>query len=111
MAAGEGVIALLQLHKVHHRRWPEPEVPIQLLWRINFGYRRRLGGAADARFHGLDLAKPAVANQLAGQAEARVRTLLTAHLKDGLLVSSSLEENFAFVDGQCERLFAIDVLT
>ena len=57
----------------------------------------------------MDLADPAVSNQLAGAAEIPVRTLLAARLPHDLVCLDSLDHGPALGNRQRERLLAVDV--
>ena len=70
-----------------------------------------VGRAADGASRLLDLADAAVANHGHGaeKAELHFRALLRADLKHAVGLARTLTDLLAFVDGERERLFAIDV--
>jgi len=61
------------------------------------------------RQHHFDLADAARPDQLARKPIHFHRSLLGTDLEDTFVFSSRLDQNTAFGDGQCERLFRIDV--
>ena len=86
-----------------------PEIPVE-----PFGNLAGLEGAADrvvadAGLGRVDLADASVANQLAGQPVAIVGALLAAGLEDAVVFSGRLDHRLAFLDGQRQRFFAVDV--
>ena len=94
------------------RSGAEPKIPID---RRRNRFRRQIARARGIR-HVVDeylfhLANTAVTNQLAGQAELRVRTLLAAVLEDDVVAFHGIDHCTAFVDGQRHRLFAVDVFS
>src|SRR5262249_26514024 len=77
-----------------------PEIPIEPI-----RDRRRFERAtdrvvADARFHSVYLADPTVANELACQPVASVRSLLASSLKHPLVLAGGREHRLAFLDRQ-----------
>ncbi len=60
--------------------------------------------------HRLQVADPAVADQLAGAAEAMVRPLLAAGLEDDVMLAHRVAHGAALGDRQRQRLLAVDVL-
>ena len=102
----------LAFHVVGQRGRPEPEVPVQAFGHIDLGDGVAGGVAADARLDLLDLADAAVPHQLAGEAEfaAELAALLAADLENPAGVLGDLDHGLALVDGEGERLLAVDVL-
>ena len=93
----------------------EPEVVLEALGdRLGLLVVARLGvvgparGQADA--DALQVADPAVADQLAGAAESLVGTLLAAGLEDDLGLVDRVAHRAALGDRQRQRLLAVDVL-
>src|ERR1043166_2179888 len=92
------------------RRLAEPEVPIQ------FRRHRERGEGAFARAGGqrdndvLEFAYPAIAHQLASEAEIVVAALLAADLKNGLMLLDGFDQALAFIDGQGEGLLTVYIL-
>ena len=56
------------------------------------------------------LAETSVADQFTSEPEARVAALLRSSLENALCLLRRGNQAFAFVDGQGERLFAVDIL-
>ncbi len=83
------------------RRRSLPEIPIEL-----FGHRGLFertfapaGRQPDIDF--LDLAKPAIANQLAGEAEVLVASLLASGLQNALRFLLRFDDALALIDREC----------
>ena len=74
--------------------------------------RLRAGGwiHTEADFDGVQLSDPAVANQFARPAPARIGTLLASHLKDAAIPADRIAQDTPFFDGQAERLLQKDIL-
>src|SRR6188472_2342847 len=86
------------------RRWPEPEVVVELGRRIAVG-RHFLGIVRtwNADQHRLQLANASATNQLASAVEAGVAALLRAGLHDSLVCPRRFDHLPSFDDGQRER--------
>src|SRR5215469_15864755 len=102
MAALRHVLALWRLAL--------PEIPVQLrrsgrwLERATMGSGRQKG--RDAR----QLAEPAIADQFAYEAKARITALLAARLQNAPRLAHGGDEALALVDGEGEGLLAVDIL-
>src|SRR5262249_12135747 len=105
----EFIMAAL-LDVIDRRRRAEPHFPIQLLRRLLDLEWATLGIRADARLDPGQLADPTVADQLARQAESPIRSLLAANLENAIRFLGNLDQRFAFLDGQGQRLLAVDIL-
>src|SRR5207245_155843 len=83
------------------RRRPQPTIPIKARFHRFLGKIAPPARAADCcvDVHGLDLADAAAANQLTGQPELRARPLLTAGLKDAVILADRIDHGLGFVDG------------
>ena len=90
--------ALLDIGNVGRRAFPE--VPVEAFGNGSFGERAADRIVADPGLDGVDLADPAVADELAGQAVAGVGALLAAGLEDAVILPRGLDHRLAFVDGQ-----------
>ena len=58
----------------------------------------------------LDLANATVAHQLTCETEARIGALLRTRLPDSSIVLRKLDQLLTFTNGECHRLFTIDIL-
>ena len=58
----------------------------------------------------LDLAQPAVADELAARLVDGHRPLLAADLEDAVVLAGRLDHQPAFADREAQRLFGVDVL-
>src|SRR5438552_2232881 len=94
----------------HHRRLADVVIPIQSLWNWLLRERavHRARGQADD--YVLKFAKATVADEFAGEPEIAFAALLAADLKDALVVAHGFHEALAFVDGEGERLLAVNIL-
>src|SRR5712691_7340542 len=88
----------------------EPHVPVEALGHGPDLERPAARSVRDARLHPPDLAEPAIADQLAGQAEPGVGSLLAADLEDPPGLMMDADQLPALLDKQGERLLAVDVL-
>ena len=91
------------------RRLAHPEVVIEALW--YFGCLE--GALSQARrepdFDFADLADSTVADKVAGQPEVCIAALLGTGLEDAVGLTLDLDQTLAFVDGEGQWFFAIDV--
>src|SRR5262249_50033487 len=93
----------------------EPEIVVEALGH-GFGLLPVAGlavvgsAAGQAATDRLQIADPAVADQLAGAAEIAVGTLLAAGLENAAMLLDRVRHGSALGDGQRERLLAINVL-
>jgi hypothetical protein len=94
----------------HHRRLADVVIPIQSigsrLLRERAVHRPR--GQADD--YVLQLANSTVADEFACEPEIALAALLAADLEDALVVARGFLEALAFVDGEGERLLAVNIL-
>ena len=94
----------------HHRRLADVVIPIQSLWNWLLRERAVYRARGQADDYVLKFAKATVADEFAGEPEIAVAALLAADLKDALVVAHGFHEALAFVDGEGERLLAVNIL-
>ena len=75
----------------------------------NFGEGSACRIVADPGLDRVDLADPAIADELAGQAITGVGSLLAARLEDAVILPRGLDHRLAFFDGQAKGLLAVYV--
>ena len=94
----------------HPRSGPEPHVPVETRRGLGVRFPARGRGATDAHLHVADLADAAAANQGDGLLELAAGALLAAGLKDARIAPDHLDELLGLLDGEGQRLLAVDVL-
>ena len=89
--------------------WPHPPVPVQS-GRNGLGCLRFTGGPGwAANLHLLQFADVSVADQLATEQHLAIVSLLSAMLKDDLMLADSAHDRLSLRDGARQRLLAVDV--
>ena len=88
-----------------------PQVPIQLRRRIVDGERASDLVLPEYHLHTLQLSQSTLANQFDRLAKPMVATLPRADLDNAARFLNHFANQLAFVDRQCQRLLAVDVLT
>jgi hypothetical protein len=93
-------------------RGPEPHIPIEIGWEpfLDFSWNEaghRVAAAAGAYL--VHLADHSVPNELHGSLVVRARALLAACLHYSLLLASFVDHDAAFLNGEGQRLFDVNV--